>query len=144
MEPIPYDNKTPSAEPPNTSAARTIGVLNIIFGSVLILCGLCSALNLGMQTTMGPMMAAQQQQMQQAFKAERQRAVDQLEARAKASTDPKEKTTLEAQKKALENQPLPEPPDMSKIFQNPQWRGYMLADVVTGLLLNLLMVVSGI
>src|SRR5215471_1940587 len=61
---------------PNPSAAKTIGVLNIVFGACLLLCGLCCGLYMTAVAAMGPMMAVQQQQvqqqMQQAAEAQRQ------------------------------------------------------------------------
>lgn len=146
MEPAAHDDEW-LTEPPelqaNTKAPKTIGTLNIVFGSLMFLCGLCSSLNLMTQATMGPMMAAQQQQMQQALQAERKQELQELRRREEASNDENEKAELRAQQQALAR-PMPKMPDMSKVFQDANFLIYGIADAVTGLLLNILLVISGI
>ncbi len=133
-----------SEQQPKTSIPKTIGILNILFGSLLLLCGICWSLNLMMQSAMGPMMAMQQQQVQQALEAERQRKLQELQELENAAQDEKEKATLKAKQNALKAQPQPKMPDMTKFTQDVAFQGYAIADVVTGLVLNILMVVSGI
>lgn len=144
MEPLDYSDDAPPPVQPNAYAAKTIGILNIVFGSLLLLCGICAGLNQGMQAAMGPVMAAQQQQVQKAADTARQVELRQLKEREKASTDAKEKATLQEKQKALEAQPVPQMPDVSKIARNPLYLRYMLCDVATGIFLNILMVISGI
>jgi ABC-type multidrug transport system fused ATPase/permease subunit len=128
-------------EQPKTSIPTTIGILNIVVGSLLLLCVLCSSLNMMIQ---GPMMGMQQQQFQQAMQAERQQMLLQLQEREKASNDEKEKAELRGKQKALEGQPLPKMPDFNKFTQDVQHQGFMIVDLVTGSVLNVLMLVSGI
>src|ERR1035438_6588635 len=56
-------------EKPKTSIPTTVGILNIVVCCLLLICVLCSSLNLLIQ---GPIMGMQQQQFQQAMQAERQ------------------------------------------------------------------------
>lgn len=143
METPAHDRPAPPLAP-NTSAAKTIGVLNIVFGCLLLLCVACSSLNLVLQSAMGPMMAAQQQQVQQALQAERQRKVQELQELEKAAEDEKEKAELRGKQKVLQAQPIPKMPDMTKFTQDTRFQGYSIADMVSGFLLNILMVVAGI
>src|SRR5262245_14325049 len=134
----------PPAEESNPSAARTIGVLNIVFGSLLLLCVICSGLNLAMQSAMGPMFAGQQQQMQQAIEQEWKAKVNELEAQEKAAKDEKEKQELRARQQALRAQPQPKMPDFTKLTGDQHFLGYTIADVATGIILNVLLLISGI
>ena len=128
---------------PGTGIPKTIGILNIVFGSLLLLCVICLALSLAMQFAMGPMFAAQQQQAQQMFAAERQRQLAELQALEQGAANEKEKAGFEAKKKALQAQPIPKMPDMAKFTQDASFQVYGITDVVSGLILNILMVVSG-
>ena len=147
MEPLRCAKLDPAMSPPRpegqptTSIPMIIGIMNIVVGSLMLLCLFCSSMNLVMQ---GPMMGMQQQQFQQAMQAERQQLLLQLQEREKASKDEKEKAELRGKQKALEAQPLPKMPDFNKFAQDMQHQGFMIADVVTGFVLNVLMLVSGI
>jgi hypothetical protein len=129
---------------PKTAIPKTIGILNIVFGSLLLLCAVCSALNLAIQPALGPMFAAQQQQFQQVQQADRQQKLDQLEKEEQAAKNKEEKAAVQARHKALKDQPLVKMPDMTKFTQDPTFQAYGIADAVTGLILNILLVVSGI
>lgn len=131
-------------EETNPSAAKTIGILNIVFGSILLLCVICSALNAMMQTAMGPMFAMQQQQLQAAMQQEQQARLEQLQALEKAAEDENEKKALREQQKAIQARPVPKMPDFSKLTNDGRFLGYTIADVVTGFVLNVLMIISGI
>jgi hypothetical protein len=145
--PAPYDQEPYPPMPerrPKTTIPKTIGTLNIVFGSLLMLCAICSGVSLAMQSAMGPMMAAQQQQFQKMQEAERAQKLQELQEREKAAADENEKAAIQAQQKALKALPVPKMPDMAKFTQDADLQTYIIADVVTGLLLNILLIVSGI
>jgi hypothetical protein len=129
---------------PNTSVPRVIGTLNIIFAICLLLCGACYGLQVLMQSAMAPMMAAQQQQFQAAMAAERQKEIHNLREEEKAAKTDEEKAQIQAQIKAFQAQPLPTMPDMTKLTKDVRVQGYCLADIVTGMVLNVVMLISGI
>jgi len=147
MEPTGYDRESASyagpEQRPDTSTPWTIGLLNVIFGALLMICGICSGLNFSVQSVMAPMMAQQQQQMQQALEADRQAQLSKLKEREKASQDEKEKAKLRAREKMLRARPVAKVPDASRIFKNPLILPYSLADTFSGLILNVLMVTAG-
>jgi hypothetical protein len=127
-----------------SSAPKTIGILNIIFAALLLLCGVCSGMNIMMQSAMGPMMAMHQQQFQQALEAERQEQIQRLQAQEQAAQDEQEKADLRAQQERLKAQPLPRMPNIMGFMQDPLVQGYYIVDIFSGLLLNALLLISGI
>jgi hypothetical protein len=129
---------------PKTAIPKSIGVLNIIFGSILMLCGICTGLNMAMQSAMAPMFGQQQLQFQQLMEAERAKKLEDLKKLEDAAPNDQEKAALEGQRKALEAQPLPKMPDMAKFYEDVSLPAYGIADAVSGLILNILMVVAGI
>jgi hypothetical protein len=149
MQPPAYDDDEPyppfAERRPRTAIPKTIGILNIVFGSLLLLCVICSGLSLAMQSAMmGPMFAAQQQQLQQIQEADRQQKLLELDNLEQAAQNDNEKAAIQARRQALKAQPVPKMPDMAKFMQNRSLQVYGIADFVTGLILNVLMVVSGI
>jgi hypothetical protein len=129
---------------PATTIPRTLGILNIVFGVLLLFCALWSGASMAMQSAMIPAMARQQQQMQKTIEAERKAELDKLRDLEKASKNAQEKAELQRQQKILLSQPTPQLPDFSKLSTNPRTRVFALVDATTGLLLNILMIISGI
>lgn len=129
---------------PNTGIPRTIGILNIVFGVLLLLCGVCSGLNVVTQSAFGPMIAAQQKQVQQALEAERQAKLKKLQEQEEAAEDEEQKAAIRAQHKLVQAQPVPVVPDTSKFMTAPGLQSYMIADALSGIMLNVLMMISGI
>jgi hypothetical protein len=140
------DNAVPAFPlvPPNTSAPKVIGTLNIVFAMCLLLCGGCYGVQLVAQSAMGPMMEAQQQQLQATLLAERERRVQELKDEIKAASTDEERKKHEAELKKLEAQPPPKPPDMSKFLNDNRIRIYFGTEIATGLFLNLLLLIGGI
>jgi hypothetical protein len=101
-------------------------------------------LNFGLQSALAPMMAQQQQRVQQAMEADRQAQLSSLRKREKASQDEKEKAQLRAREQFLRAQPVPNVPDASRIFKNPLILPYSLVDTLSGLILNVMMIIAGI
>jgi hypothetical protein len=139
------DQPAPFSTEPNYSTPKTIGMLNIIFASLLLLCGACYAVQMMFQQALSQaMMGPQQQQMQAAFAAERQAKIQQLEQQEKLAATKEQKAALESQRKALQAQPLPKVPDISKVINEPHLKFYFAADIASMLVLNVLMLISGI
>lgn len=145
MEPsAPYDDDPIPVLKPASTAPKTIGVLNIVFGSLMLLCGICTGLNLMAQSTMGPMMQVQQQQLQQAIEKDRQEQLQRLRDQENAAQDEQEKADLRAQQKALEMRPVPKMPDFTQWMRDSRILTYFAIDMGSGLFLNVLMIISGI
>ena len=131
---------------PDSGTAKTIGVLNMVFGVCLILCVGCYGASILMQSLMAPAMAVQQEQIQMATKAARDQQILQIIQEERAAKGEEEKARLRAQRKTLEGQVEPKMPDFSHMYglDNPLVQGYYLTDVVTGFVLNVALLVSGI
>src|SRR5205823_4367591 len=103
-----------------------------------------TGVNVGAQTVMGPMMAAQREQMTQTLRAEHDAKLKKLQDDIDAADDEEEKAALQAKLKKEQALPVPTIPDTSKMVAAPVIQAYMVTDAASGLLLNLLMLVSGI
>lgn len=135
----------PAVEP-DPSIPKTLGLLNVIFAGLLLLCGGCMGANLIIQLAMMPVMQVQQEQVRVSMDAAHQNQIADLRRKEDAAKDPKEKAALQRRRQTLENQPPPKPPDLTKVgpFGSPQILAYSLTDVFTGLVLNVAMLVAGI
>ena len=136
-------------EPP-TSAHKVIGTLNLIFAGLLLMCGACTAINFVAQAAMQPMVEQMQGQMQESMHAERKAAQEkQLEAlkqEAAEASDEADKARIEAEIAELEEKEEAEPPkfDMMAAYRDPQIIGFMWTDLLTALVLNVLLFISGL
>jgi hypothetical protein len=141
--PSPGSDPFPLVEP-NTSTPKTIGILNIVFASLLMLCGGCYGIQLIAQSAMAPLVEAQQQQAQVMIEAEHKDEIRKLEEQAKAALTKEEKEALQSQIKAKQAQPVPKIPNISKYSREPHLIGYYAADLGSGLILNFLMLIAGV
>src|SRR5262245_10880256 len=132
---------------PTPQRAKLVGVLNIVFASLLLIyIGIQAAMLILTPTIMrisGDMMKDSQLKLEQ--KREADLAALKKEA-AEAKTD-EEKAQLAGQIKALENEPKVTMPDMNKMWdamRAPGYQVYVWSDLASGFLLNLAMLISGI
>jgi hypothetical protein len=130
--------------PPKPGTAKFIGTLSIIIAACWILCGTCSGLQLSAQSAFGPMMAAQQQQMQATLEAERAAQLQNLRDREKAAQTDQDKAKIQAEIKTLQAQPVPKFPDMTKLWIDDRLLAYFAVDICTGLILNAILLIAGI
>src|SRR2546426_11288867 len=107
---LPSPLPPPGAFRPKSSTPKVLGILNIIFGSVLILFGICGALSVVMNRAIAPMMTAQQMQVRQVFEAnqqaERTAELRKLEEQEDAAQSGEEKQSIRSQRQALESTPI--------------------------------------
>ena len=132
---------------PKPAIPKTLGILNIIFAVLLILAGLC----IGGFTLLLPTIQqiGQRAMDQQKVQAENQKAADLkiLDDRSQAATTDEEKATIAKERDEVVNRPLPVPPNMTagtEVLKDPRVMGFTVAQVVTGLLLHILLLVAGI
>jgi hypothetical protein len=146
--PLPPDSPPPDSPPPpppRSTIPKTIGILNIVFGSVFLACAICSGINLLIQpAVMGPMMDAQQKQIQAQVEADRARQLALLKAQEDAAPNENEKAAIRARQKALQAMVVPKMPNFAKIAESPALQTFSIVDVSTGLVLNIVMLISGI
>lgn len=136
--------------PPPTSAHRLIGMLSVSFAGVMLLCGACGSVSMLMQVAMAPLSEGYQRTMVEALKAQRQqerdKSIAELKVQEEAAVTEEEKAQLAAQRQTLEAQPIVDLPvaDMMGMYREPTFIGYLVADTITGLVLNALLLTSGI
>jgi hypothetical protein len=134
--------------PPNFRSARLMGIFNVVFGAILITGGVCGAgytLTLPLWGRVFSQITAQaEQQANAARKAELEAVKDQ----EKAAKTEKEKIETAARRIELENRPvvmMPGTMDFSKMgFTDPAFIAWTWTEVLSGIVLNLMMIVSGV
>jgi hypothetical protein len=141
-------DRSRAAQP--TSAHRMIGMLNVSFAGVMLLCGACSGFYLLMQVTLAPFSGVYMQSMQEGLRAqgkqEHEKKIAALQAQEAAAATEPEKAQLAAERQALEQKGPVEIqiPDMMSLYRDPRLMGFLVADPLSGVLLNAFMLISGI
>jgi hypothetical protein len=136
-------------EPP-TSAHKMIGTLNLVFAGLLLMCGACTGISFLLQVAMAPMTEGYQNAMQEAMSAqaeqEREQKIDSLKEQVEAATSDDDRARIEAEIDELQQQEPVEIPkfDMMAAYRDPQIIGFMWTDLITALVLNILLFVSGL
>jgi hypothetical protein len=134
---------------PKPGIPRVIGLLNITFGSILLLYGLCS----GVSALLLPTMFSRMEVFKKApadSKAKRASEIAELLEKEKAATTETEKAELKNKRLDLEDQA--DTDEMTESIstnamggtKNPILMGVTLADVVSAMILNVLMIVAGV
>src|SRR6516165_10471038 len=96
-EPIDELPPFPGVEP-KPGTAKSIGTLCIVFACLLLLCCSCPGIySIAGSASMEPMMAAQKQQMQAQFEAQRAARIEELQDREKRAQTDKEKADIQAE-----------------------------------------------
>jgi H+/gluconate symporter-like permease len=103
------DAIVPGAVLPNPRIPKVIGILNIVFGSALVLGGLCLGAYAAMLPMLGKAMTEMQKKAEASQEAQKQAELKAIEDAAKAATTDEEKRDLEAQRLAIEARPRPSP-----------------------------------
>lgn len=140
----------PFQGPPPTTAHKTIGTLNLVFGGLLMLCGLCNGVSALSQVVIAPMSEEIQKNVQKEMlvqhNREIQKKVDAIKIEEDAATTQEEKERLAARRLALEKLPPPELPfgDMMGMYKDPRLVGFVVTDFISGILLNMALFASGL
>ena len=132
---------------PNPRIPKVIGILNIVFASGLLICGLCTGLSLVVTPFMTSELNKVQQKAQSKLDSQRKAQITELEEQEKAARSEADKEVLRTQRQQLEAAPPPTVPNMNfgKMgFNDPRMQAYAWTDLATGILLNLAMLTAGI
>lgn len=126
-----------------------LGTLNVLFGSVLLLAGLCCGASVAWQIAAAPMMETSQKSIQVAMREQRDRTLEmqiaELTEMEEAAETDEERADLEEQRLELEEQLNAELPEIDfSALNSTQYIAYLATDAATGLILNSLLVISGI
>jgi hypothetical protein len=132
---------------PTPQRAKLVGTLNIVFASLLLVYILFKiAFNL-LTPMLMQMSGGMIKQVQTKVDQQRQDQVAELKKEAAEAKTAEEKTQAEERLRTLENSPKVTMPDMNKITNllgTPAYQAYTWTDMISGLALNLVMLISGI
>lgn len=134
---------------PNPKIPRTIGILNIVFASLLLLYGMVQ----GVMSIASPLLTrgvlSRVQEQKNQLRAQAQNELADLVRQESATEDAAEKARIQSRRTVVQSQlqRLGTEPDLSAIQNmttDPRVLGHAIANIVTGLTLNALMLSSGL
>lgn len=142
------DSQSPRGALPNFRTPRLLGIVNLLFASQILVCGLfMAAYVISLPLWAGAMKNLTEQVKQQA-ESKKQAEIAAIDASIAAATTDEEKATLADRRKAVDERPaagIPGMVDFNKMgFDDPTVIGWTWAEVVSGLILNVMMMVSGV
>ncbi len=131
---------------PDEKTPRLFGTLNIVFGCLLLLCNVIQGGFYVAAPVLKKAMETWQVQLNATFQTQAQARQADLKARVAGAKDPDEKARAQPDLDAYLAQPTPNVSTMTMGFQgieDPRIRAYSLMEILTGIVLNILMIVSG-
>ena len=132
---------------PNRSLPRTVGILNLTFGAILLLCGVCSTISLLSLAVAGTManQAQVQAQMEQAWQREREQGLARLQQELDKAAEPADRQRIEQQMQALREAKAPKI-DVAAMYgiKDPAVVTFWSIEMISGIVVNLLLIVAGI
>lgn len=134
---------------PNPQLPRTFGMMNIVFGVLLLLMGVGYIALWTIMPYYTKQIMAEAVKEQEARKAERETKIAELKRKEAAAKTAEEKEPIQSERELLEKTVEPDLAaftDMSQwdIFSDTRLAIYYCTELGAGILLNLLMVISGV
>jgi hypothetical protein len=132
---------------PNVRIPKVLGILNIVFASGILLCGLCSGFYYMMLPGLMKASATMQETAIKHFEEEQKADLKKLDEADQAAKSDEEKAAIEKQRIEVRSRPKPnfglnDPSSLG--LDDPKLMKYMWADLLTSLVLNLMMLIAGI
>jgi len=140
----------------NTSIPRTIGILNVVFGALLSLCGLFAFGQAALMFAMGPSLNRMMTEVRTTFETqsdESEQKIQELLELEEAAESEEDRASLKAEREAAEVEldqlkAIPEAfPGMVNpmtMISDPRIAVFGIVNEGTGLILNVLLVISGV
>jgi len=133
---------------PNPQIPRSFGLMNIIFGSLMLLIGGGYATMYAVSPMFTRQMQVEMKKQQAVQKATRESKIAELKRQEAAAKTEEEKATLRDERVAFEKTVEPDLSGMNdilgwNILSDVRLAIYYFSEVGTGMLLNLLMIISG-
>jgi hypothetical protein len=131
--------------PPTPRTAKTLGVLNLVIGGLLVLGGACCGLSWVMTPFMNRGMEEATRKTQAQAAETRKARIEALEHREKTAQTEEDKQQAKAEREKLEAEK--EDVTLNFSFQMDmgwQTTAYFAAEMVTGLILNIALMVAGV
>ncbi len=133
---------------PNFRTARLFGIFNVVFATLLLVFGLCMGGYVATLPMWGKVMAMSQNTIQTQMAAQKKASLAALDEEEKTATTDAEKARIAERRKEIEAGPktvVVGGMDFSKLrMDDPIILVYSWTDVISGLILNLLMLAGGI
>jgi hypothetical protein len=134
---------------PNLLIPRTLGILNIVFASLVLCCGLFSVASIAFMPAFQKAMQSQVKQVEVKVGQRRQAALDALQDEEKSAKTEAERTAIAVRRASVMSSPkqtlVGSTMDMEAMgLTDPKLLGYWYADIFSGIVLNLVMLISGI
>lgn len=133
---------------PNPQLPRSFGLMNIIFGSILLLFGVGQAALTFYSPVVFKGFEDQARRQLEELKAKRQTKIAELKDKVKTAKTEEEKKDLEMELQALQSNQGLDPAkfldEIKSLQTDPRIAIYTYTEMSTGILLNLLMIVSGV
>jgi hypothetical protein len=132
---------------PNYRTARLVGTLNIVFAALLLVCGLGLGVSVASMPYVSQVFEQAQERIKKQAQDKKKADLEALDEQAKSATDPEEKKAIEEKRKEVEERPdVPANtvPDFTGFMKDPKLIGWYWVEIVTGIVLNVLLLVSGI
>ncbi len=133
---------------PKPGIPKTLGILNVIFGVLLVLMGLCGIVGLAAAPAMFGQIEKIAKEAQSKVEEQEKAQIKTFDDRIAAAKDDEEKKKIEQEKaNAIAVQPKIATPDMSAatdVFKDPTIMAVNYAGAISGLVLHILLLVSGI
>ncbi|MDR3635259.1 MAG: hypothetical protein P4L84_15755 [Isosphaeraceae bacterium] len=139
--------ETPRNATPNPSLPKTIGMLNMAFGFVLLLCGAGCLRGTTAIMSGNPRLQLDPGLTKEAAREMRRNFVEELRQREEKVTGESEKARLRKERERIEARPetVEDRVDFTRVNRGTQRLAvYLWIDVLTGPLLNLLMLIAGV
>jgi hypothetical protein len=134
---------------PNSQVPRTFGMMNIVFGALLLLMGVGYIAMWAIAPYYFKQIGAVAAKAQAAQKAERESKIADLKSKEAAAKSTEEKESFQSEREMLEKTAEPDVSEFMDysnwdIFSDVRLAIYYCTELGTGILLNLLTVVSGV
>jgi hypothetical protein len=138
----------PNLPLPNFRTARLVGIFNVVFATEILFCGICMSGYIAMiPMWAGLMNRVQKSALEQGERA-RKGELQVLDEQEAAATTVEEKALVKARREELEKRPpsaLPASMDFNKMgLTDPVSVTWSWAEVLSGIVVNVLMLISGI
>ncbi len=132
---------------PTPQRAKLVGTLNIVFAALLLVYILFQIAMIFASPVLMQMSGDVLKQAQAKADEQRKAELEALKQEAAQAKTAEEKAQIELRRSTLEKTPQVTMPDMSKVtdmMKAPAYQAYVWTDMVSGLVLNVAMLISGI
>jgi hypothetical protein len=133
---------------PNPQIPRSFGIMNIVFGSLMLLTAVGFVVYFVLSPTFGKQIQAEVKKQQEDRKSERETKLAQLKSREAAAKTDEEKQAVEDERAILEKEVEPDLSEMNElmgwnIFSDVRLAVFYGTELTASILLNVLMIISG-